>query len=43
MKYTALVKAIQTATAQSQGRAAMAVNQALILRNWLVGEWILEF
>jgi len=43
MKYAALVKAIQTATAQSQGRAAIAVNQALILRNWLVGEWILEF
>ncbi len=43
MKYTALVKAIHSATAQLQGRAAMAVNQALVLRNWLVGEWILEF
>jgi predicted nuclease of restriction endonuclease-like (RecB) superfamily len=43
MKYNALVKAIQTATAQLQGRAAMAVNQALVLRNWLVGAWILEF
>lgn len=30
-------------TAQLQGRAAVAVNPALILRNWLVGEWILEF
>jgi len=38
MKYAALVKAIQTANAQSQGRAAMAVNQAPILRNWRVGE-----
>jgi hypothetical protein len=26
-----------------QGRAAMAVNQALVLRNSLVGEWIVEF
>jgi hypothetical protein len=43
MKYNALVKAIQTATAQFQGRAALAVNQALVLRNWLVGAWILEF
>jgi len=43
MKYTALVKAIHSATAQMQGRAAVAVNQALVLRNWLVGEWILEF
>jgi hypothetical protein len=43
MKYNALVKAIQTTTAQLQGRAAMAVNQTLVLRNWLVGEWILEF
>jgi len=43
MKYNALVKAIQTATAQLQGRAAMAVNLTLVFRNWLVGEWILEF
>lgn len=43
MKYAALVKAIQSANAQLQGRAAMAVNQALVLRNWLVGDWILEF
>ena len=43
MKYAALVKAIHSANAQMQGRAAMAVNQALVLRNWLVGSWILEF
>jgi hypothetical protein len=43
MNYAALLKAINTATAQFQGRAAMAVNQALVLRNWLVGAWILEF
>ena len=43
MNYAALLKAINTATARLQGRAAMAVNQALVLRNWLVGAWILEF
>jgi hypothetical protein len=43
MKYAALVKAIHSATAQLQGRAAVAVNQALILRNWLVGAWVLDF
>ena len=43
MNYAALLKAINTATAQLQGRAAMAVNQALVLRNWLVGAWIVEF
>ena len=43
MKYNALVKAIQATTAPLQGRAAMAVNQTIVVRNWMVGEWILEF
>jgi hypothetical protein len=43
MKYAALVKAIHSASVRSQGRAALAVNQALVLRNWLVGAWIFEF
>jgi len=43
MKYTALVKAIQNASGQFQGRAAVAVNQSLVMRNWLVGAWIFEF
>ena len=43
MKYNALVKTIQTATDQFQGRAVVAVNQALVIRNWLVGSWIFEF
>jgi hypothetical protein len=43
MNYAALLKAINAATAQLKGRAAMAVNQALVLRNWLVGAWIFEF
>ena len=37
MKYNALVKTIQTATDQFQGRAVVAANQALVIRNWLVG------
>jgi hypothetical protein len=31
MRYTALIKAIHSANAQLQGRAAMAVNQALVM------------
>lgn len=43
MKYTELIKSIGTASDQLLGRAAAVVNQALVLRNWLVGTWIVEF
>jgi len=43
MKYTQLVKAIDAASQQLLGRAATAVNQALVIRNWLVGAYIVEF
>jgi predicted nuclease of restriction endonuclease-like (RecB) superfamily len=43
MNYAALVKAINSATTQLQGRAAVAVNQALVIRNWMVGAYIVEF
>jgi predicted nuclease of restriction endonuclease-like (RecB) superfamily len=43
MKYAQLVKAINSVTSQLQGRAAAAVNQALVLRNWLVGAYIVEY
>jgi predicted nuclease of restriction endonuclease-like (RecB) superfamily len=43
MNYAGLVKAINSATAQLQGRAAAAVNHALVIRNWLAGAWIIEF
>ena len=43
MNYTHLIKAINGATAELQGRAAAAVNQALVLRNWLVGAYLVEF
>src|SRR5208337_316110 len=43
MKYAQLVKAIDSASQQLLGHAAVAVNQALILRNWLIGAYIVEF
>jgi predicted nuclease of restriction endonuclease-like (RecB) superfamily len=43
MKYNQLIKAIGCASDQLLGRAAAAVNQALVLRNWLVGAWIVEY
>jgi predicted nuclease of restriction endonuclease-like (RecB) superfamily len=43
MNYPALIKAINTASTQLQGRAAAAVNQALVIRNWLIGAYLVEF
>lgn len=43
MKYAQLVKAIDSASQQLLGRAAAVVNQALILRNWLIGAYLVEF
>ncbi len=43
MKYADLVKTIDTASRQLLGRAAAVVNQALVLRNWLTGAYIVEF
>lgn len=43
MTYAALIKAINSATTELQGRAAAAVNRSLVLRNWMVGAWIVEF
>jgi len=43
MKYNLLVKAIDSASRQLLGRAAAAVNQALVIRNWVVGAYIVEF
>ncbi len=43
MKYLQLVKAIDSASQQLLGRAASAVNQALVIRNWLIGAYIVEF
>ena len=43
MKYLELIKSIGAASEQLLGRAAAVVNQALVLRNWLVGAWIVEY
>ena len=43
MKYDALVQSITALHADSVGRAASAVNQALVLRNWAIGAYIVEF
>jgi predicted nuclease of restriction endonuclease-like (RecB) superfamily len=43
MNYAALIKAINSTTTQLQGRAAAAVNQALVIRNWMVGSYLVEF
>ena len=43
MKYAQLLKAIDATSQHLVGRAAAAVNQALVIRNWLVGAYIVEF
>lgn len=41
--YSALVKAISLVNTEMVTRAATVVNQALVLRNWMVGAYIVEF
>ena len=43
MNYEQLLTAIDAATQSLLGRAAQAVNQALVLRNWLIGAHLVEF
>ena len=43
MDYEQLVTAIDSASQALLGRAAQAVNQALVVRNWLVAARLLEF
>lgn len=43
MNYASLVKAISSATTELQSRAAAAVNQALVVRNWMVGAYVVEY
>lgn len=43
MDYRALVKAIESTHHEMKGRAVAAVNQALVLRNWVIGRFIIEF
>jgi len=41
--YARLLKTIEAANTQMVGLAAVVVNQALVLRNWLVGAYIVEY
>ena len=41
--YGQLVTAISTINTQMVGRVATVANQALVLRNWMVGAYIVEF
>jgi len=43
MKYAQLLKAIGATSQHLVSRAAAAVNQALVIRNWLIGAYIVEF
>jgi len=43
MNYGSLVRAIASLHRESAGRAVSAVNQALILRNWMIGAHIVEY
>jgi predicted nuclease of restriction endonuclease-like (RecB) superfamily len=43
VNYDALLGHIATLHALTTGSAAAAVNQALLVRNWLMGAWIVEF
>jgi predicted nuclease of restriction endonuclease-like (RecB) superfamily len=43
MHYRQLLTAIAQAHTSAVGRAAVAVNQGLVLRNWLVGAYVVEF
>lgn len=43
MNYDALVQSIVTLHREAHGRAALAVNRALILRNWVIGAYLVEF
>lgn len=43
LNYGRLVRAIASAHVGMQGRAVAAVNQALVLRNWLIGAHLVEY
>lgn len=43
MNYSTLIKSITGATVRLQENVASVANQALVIRNWLVGAWLVEF
>ncbi len=42
-RYSQLVSAIASLNTQMVARVATAANQALVLRNWIVGAYVVEF
>lgn len=43
MNYSGLIKSITGATVRLKENVAAVANQALVIRNWLVGAWLVEF
>ena len=43
MNYDVLLEQITVLHGMTTGRAAAAINQAMLVRNWLIGAWIVEF
>ena len=43
MNYDALVQSIVALHREALGRAALAVNRSLVLRNWMIGAYLVEF
>ena len=43
MNYSGLFKSITGATVRLQENVATVANQALVIRNWLVEAWLVEF
>jgi predicted nuclease of restriction endonuclease-like (RecB) superfamily len=43
MNYSSLIKSITGATDRLQEHVATVASQALVIRNWLVGAWLVEF
>jgi hypothetical protein len=43
MNYDALVRSVVALHEQTRGKAVLAVNRWLLLRNWLIGAYVVEF
>ena len=43
MRYRQLIRAIESASQELAGRVASVANQALVIRNWMVGAYLVEF
>jgi len=43
MNYKALINAISELHEEAVGRVVTAVNPTLVMRNWLIGAYIVEF